>query len=94
MTSIDIQHSQALQAAQLLLKSSTKLAFVFIFLVLSACSGQDAATSASTNSASTSSKTTAQQTSIELAQNPAVLTLTAPAPNATQSGQIQAQSGI
>jgi uncharacterized protein YkwD len=92
MTSIDFQRSQALQPANRLLKTSSKFACAFIFLVLSACSGQDAATSAS--STSSTSQTVAQQTSKELAQNPAVLTLTAPAPNTVLSSQIQAQSSI
>jgi uncharacterized protein YkwD len=92
MTSLDFQRSQALQPANRLLKTSTKFACAFIFLVLSACSGQDAATSAS--STSSTSQTVAQQTSKELAQNPAVLTLTAPAPNSVLSSQIQAQSSI
>jgi hypothetical protein len=92
MTSIDFQRSQALQPANRLLKTSTKFACAFIFLVLSACSGQDAATSAS--STSSTSQAVAQQTSKELAQNPAVLTLTAPAPNTVLSSQIQAQSSI
>lgn len=91
MTSIDFQDSQELQPANLLLKTSTRFACAFVFLVLSACSGQDV-----TTFASNTSKEATQQTSKELAlnQNPAVLTLTAPAPNAVQSSQIQAQSGI
>ena len=72
-------------------KISTHLAFAFALLVLSACSGQDA-----TTSAANTSKDAVQQTSGNaLAHNPAVLTLTAPAPDAAVLGnQIQAQSDI
>ena len=72
---------------------SRQLACVFALVVLTACSGQDAATSASSTSAT--SKEAVQQTdNKELAQNPAVLTLTAPAPNTVLGNQIQAQSTI
>lgn len=72
------------QPASLLIKTSTKLAIAFVCLVLSACSGQDVATALSA-----SSKAAVQQTNTELAQNPSVLTLTAPAPNAALSNQYQ-----
>jgi uncharacterized protein YkwD len=89
MTSI---YLRPIQAAHELTKTSSRLAIAFAILVLSACSGQDSATSAS-NTANTS-KAAEQQTSKDLAQNPAVLTLTAPAPVTTPSSQFQAQSDI
>lgn len=72
---------------------SSQLACVFALVVLGACSGQDTTTSASSTYAT--SKEAVQPTdNVLLAQNPAVLTLTAPAPNAVPSNQIQAQSTI
>lgn len=91
MTSIYFQH---IPAAHQLEKNCMKLVIAFALLALSACSGQDWASAAFTSSASTTSKTTSQQTNKDLAQNPAVLTITAPAPNVAQQGQIQAQTGI
>jgi uncharacterized protein YkwD len=91
MTSIDFQysqHPQALRSDCAFLQTSAKLAIALVCLVLSACSGQDAATSQAT----TSKATAIPQTSKELAQNPAVLTLTAPLPNAAFSSQFQAQA--
>lgn len=72
---------------------SSQFAGLFALVVLSACSGQDTATSAS-GTAATSKEAVQQTDNKELAQNPAVLTLTAPAPNAVLGSQIQAQSTI